>query len=215
MKEITKKVRFSLSSYWRIGSGRGSDAVADELVLRDPNGLPVIPGRTIKGLLRDALGIAGQSGVVSQEEISRWFGTPIAGGFDGVGDKQEAALEEGRFLSEEGSLWFGSAQLSSDWQNWARQAKLQEDPRSKDQAILSELFRLQSSTAIDELGVAQENSLRVAEVAVPMDLVAEIRGPASDKGWAEALGQAFPVLRALGSRRSRGYGRVDVSWEDN
>lgn len=209
MSSHVKSLHFHLSSYWRIGSGKGSDAIADALILRDSSGLPVIPGRTIKGLLRDAMTLATLSGSVKQENIQRWFGTALAGSNENLqdGDQQESALEKGRFTSEEGALWFGSAQLPKAWRDWAKD--------SADSDVLSALSSYQSSTSIDAEGVAKEHSLRVAEVAVPMDLVAEVRGPQDDKGWVDDLKATLPLLRALGSRRSRGLGRVDVILEES
>ncbi len=70
-------LKFRLSSYWHIGSGAGGDAVADSLVNRDAQGLPTIPGRTIKGLLRDAMGLATLSARVAPERVARWFGSLV------------------------------------------------------------------------------------------------------------------------------------------
>jgi len=39
--------------YWHIGSGMGAGAVADAVVLKDERGLPYVPGKTIKGLVRE------------------------------------------------------------------------------------------------------------------------------------------------------------------
>jgi len=42
-------------SYWQIGSGKGSGNLSDASILKDANGLPYLPGKTIKGLLLDAV----------------------------------------------------------------------------------------------------------------------------------------------------------------
>jgi CRISPR/Cas system CSM-associated protein Csm3 (group 7 of RAMP superfamily) len=203
-------LKFELSSYWRIGSGKGAGVLADSIILRDVDGLPTIPGRSIKGLLRDAMELATLSGTVAGDRIERWFGTPLPSASDGEnqGDRQELALEESRFLTQEGALWFGSARLSNDWIQWAKTA-----PEERKASIVDTLTCYQSSTAIDKVGVAKEHSLRVSEVAVPMTLWAEVRGPEDDNGWVEDLKNTLPLLRALGSRRSRGLGRVDVTLE--
>ena len=65
-----------------------------------------------------------------------------------------------------------------------------------------------ASTAIEADGTAKDHTLRVKEVTVPMKLVAEIHGPDNDLEWISDLEKSLPLLRALGSRRSRGYGRV-------
>lgn len=44
-------------SYWHCGSGLSAGADIDSLTIKDKNGLPFIPGKTIKGLLRDACSI--------------------------------------------------------------------------------------------------------------------------------------------------------------
>lgn len=204
----TRTLRFSLSSYWRIGSGEGAGAVADAVVLRDAAGLPVVPGRTIKGLLRDAMQMATLSGAVAQDRVERWFGSALPGGGTSGGDAQEVRLEEGRFATRQGILWFGSARLSEDWRRWATSDSVDKD------LVINALFAYVSSTAIGADGTALEHSLRVAEVAVPMELRAEVRGPDDDRTWVDDIRVSLPLLRSLGSRRNRGFGRVDVSLED-
>lgn len=41
-------------SYWHCGSGLAAGADADALVIKNQDGLPFIPGRTLKGLIRQA-----------------------------------------------------------------------------------------------------------------------------------------------------------------
>ena len=47
------KITLKFYSAWAIGSGKGGES-KDSIILRDDNDLPFIPGRTLKGLLRDA-----------------------------------------------------------------------------------------------------------------------------------------------------------------
>ncbi len=49
MKDLTIKIEFF--SPWHCGSGPSAGADADSLVIKDINGLPFIPGKTIKGLI--------------------------------------------------------------------------------------------------------------------------------------------------------------------
>lgn len=51
--EINYKLTFL--SDWHVGSGLSGGAEADAIVLKDKNDLPYIPGKTIKGLIRDAI----------------------------------------------------------------------------------------------------------------------------------------------------------------
>lgn len=47
------KINIQLKSFWATGAGKSGTSL-DSIVLRDKDGLPYIPGRTFKGLLRDA-----------------------------------------------------------------------------------------------------------------------------------------------------------------
>ena len=48
------QLEFSLLGDWHIGNGREGGAYADALVVKDHLGLPIINGKSIKGLLRQA-----------------------------------------------------------------------------------------------------------------------------------------------------------------
>lgn len=50
----TIKYEIEFFSNWHCGSGLAAGADVDSLVIKDQNRLPYIPGRTLKGLFRDA-----------------------------------------------------------------------------------------------------------------------------------------------------------------
>ena len=50
----TIKYEIEFFSHWHCGSGLAAGADVDALVIKDEDGLPYVPGRTVKGLLRDA-----------------------------------------------------------------------------------------------------------------------------------------------------------------
>lgn len=50
----TIKYEIEFFSNWHCGSGLAAGADVDALAIKDKNGLPYIPGRTLKGLIRDA-----------------------------------------------------------------------------------------------------------------------------------------------------------------
>ena len=50
----TIKYEIEFFSNWHCGSGLAAGADVDALVIKDQEGLPYIPGRTLKGLLREA-----------------------------------------------------------------------------------------------------------------------------------------------------------------
>ena len=64
-------------SNWHCGSGLAAGADVDALVIKDKNGLPYVPGRTMKGLLRDASSALCEN----KESINTIFG--VTGDEDG------------------------------------------------------------------------------------------------------------------------------------
>jgi hypothetical protein len=192
-------LRFEMQSYWHAGTGRGDGWRADAVVQRTREGLPYLPGRTVKGLLRAAVSIGIDAGLASSEEVDSWFGTRLV---DDGADRVHN-LEAARFRTRQGLLRFSSATLGRTWEAWAGGASERE---------LAPLFVTLASTAINEEGVASERSLRTIEVAVPMTLQAFVEGP--EGRWAAVLTQTAPFLRALGSGRNRGSGRVWLTAEE-
>ena len=53
MKTIGYKIQFFSS--WHCGSGLSAGADVDELVVKDKDGMPFVPGKTMKGLIREAV----------------------------------------------------------------------------------------------------------------------------------------------------------------
>lgn len=72
MKDISYRLDFY--SNWHCGSGLAAGADVDILVIKDANGLPFVPGRTVKGLVKNAyediFGENSGTGVFSDEDNS-------------------------------------------------------------------------------------------------------------------------------------------------
>lgn len=201
-------LRLDFLSYWHAGTGKGAAAMADAVVFRDEAGLPCLPGRTVRGLVRAAMERAAVAGRVDPARVVKWFGTPKAG-VESAGEvDSEKKIEAARFSTQAGLLWFGSAHLPESWRRWA--ATGSPDGRK----VTAELTTHIASTAIDSDGKARDETLRVSEVTVPMTLRAVVRGPADDPGWKDDLQAALPLLRSAGTRRHRGYGRVRAVLEE-
>ena len=205
-----------IHGYWHAGAGRSSGHHLDALCERDEEGLPILPGRQLKGLLRHA---------VRRAETWGWFeafGLP-----PGPAASHEeilfgsASQQETRDGTHPGLLLTGSAQLQQEDRHW-----LASQPTTMREALFGELF----STAINELGSARAHSLRGSEVALPCCLHAWVEALptalAVDRRrqqddyireglpW-KSLQAALPLLDHVGAHRSRGLGessvRLDVS----
>ena len=188
-------VQLSFEGYWHCGGGMTRGASKDASVVRDSSGLPYMPGRTLKGVLRDAARDASLSEMVTQGEVGALFGVASAG---------EA------FGSVQGGLTFSNAELPAEWGPWARSIAAGGGWIGS----LAPLFTTLQATAIDERGAASEASLRAMEVVVPMDLNASIEprhdgsGAALPANWKAVLRRVLPFVTHLGLGRRRGLGRV-------
>lgn len=197
----TAKLIVDITSYWHPGSGRGSGSHLDALTDRDTDGLPYLPGRMIKGLLRDAMHRAETWGHISKGTTEAMFGST---GFTAAQDGKSA---QARDRTEPGSLRVGNARLPEPVRAWlAAPAQLRE------RALLTtELFQ----TAIDpESGTASNRSMRGIEVLVPMQLEATLTWMGTTNiDWQAALGMSLPLIRAVGAHRTRGLGRASIALE--
>ena len=179
--KITYKVKFFTD--WHCGSGLAAGADVDALVVKDNDGIPYIPGKTIKGLVRQALEeILAFRGKDMGKKIYECFGF-----FNGNRDSMKR-----------GNAFFKNAELPEK----DKEAIVREN-------LTPYLFRSVSSTAIDHEGVAVPNSLRRIEVTVPCTLEGEILD--IDSGIVEDVRDALSFIKRVGLDRNRGLGRCSFS----
>lgn len=176
---------FDIKSDWHIGNGQEGGAYADALVVKNHLNLPYLPGKSIKGLLRQAF----QTAVYNQ-----WFA-------------DENILKTLFGYENEGEFSQGTIQVSS-----AQLSEAESDFFLKNKGAMKHLTRVLQSTAIDKTsGVAQEGSLRSMEVAVPMQLRAEITLTDNMPEFNQWLNDAITLITELGAKRHRGLGQVTVT----
>lgn len=204
-REDERTLVLDILGFWHPGTGRGDGALADAAVHRTREGLPHLPGRTVKGLMRAAAALGAEAGLLTREEVNACFGSPPPAT---SADDRVMKLEEGRFTSDPGTLRFGSALLGADaasqqaWAHWAASNPKNTQP----------LYGRFASTRVGKAGVAEDATLRTIETVVPLTLHAPVRG-GPDTPWA-ALDEAVRLfLRGLGGHRNRGLGRVDARLE--
>ena len=99
----TIKYEIEFFSNWHCGSGLAAGADIDALVIKDSKGLPYVPGRTLKGLLREAATILS----FDDKTIDDIFG--VSGDDDN---------------HKPGSSFFGNATLPSAEYNYIVEQKL-------------------------------------------------------------------------------------------
>lgn len=188
MKNIKYKIQFF--SPWHCGSGLSGGADLDSLVIRDKNGLPFIPGKTLKGLIREAAeDYAYLCGEMTDKDIDTVFGK--------IYDYTDV-LNKNNVEEYNGCAYFKNASLCKE----------------ESDAIISNnaqdyLFNDVSSTAISETGTAVEHSLRCIETVVPCTLYSEILNVPDE--MSEPISLSLKLIHHIGVNRNRGLGRCDVN----
>lgn len=203
-----------LKSYWHAGSGRSAGALADALVQKTAQGLPVIGGRHIKGLLRHALSKAQTMGWYSSIHLPEGPAQTLETLLFGSGSQQE-----GRFATLPGMLLVSDASLPEAEAQWLA--------AHENAHVRQYLYSRISSTAINQEGAAVENSLRTLEVSMPMKLEAGLQLAVlavnedhriQQQAWLEQAKPWLPLIEAssmiesVGASRSRGLGEAQFTW---
>ena len=195
-----------IQNYWRAGTGRGGGSAYDESVYRNSYGLPVLPGRTLKGLLRDACWRAEKWGHIDTGTTSQLFGMR----FNNEGEPVDQNDKGERPYA--GLIRVSSAELEKETRDYLQWLK--QDTKKDFEGLTANFFRTLSSTAIKD-GSAKDQSLRTSEVTIPLKLVADITirngEEKSAKDYAEQLEKCLPLVRAVGNNRTRGLGRVQIT----
>lgn len=183
-KTIIYQIEFF--NYWHSGSGLSGATYADNIVNKTNDNLPYIPGKTLKGLLRDAAMKINEIDpeLVSQDFIIKVFGRDSA--------------EKDTTREDEGLSFFTNAYLSENLSKNIIRENLSEN-----------LYSVLSSTQIDGVGQAAEGSLRQLEVTIPLTVYAKIEN--FPEGLEEQLTYCFGWIKQIGQNRNRGLGKCKFS----
>jgi len=184
----TLKYRITFHSDWHTGSGLSSGSDVDALVIKDKDNLPYIPGKTIKGLLKDAA--SDICGLTGENPDQSEFINSVFGFFDGK-EKSESKVHT------KATTFFTNACLSNELQKKVKDNKLQHH-----------FYRDLASTAIDDEGIAKQGSLRRMEVTIPCTLSGEIFH--IDAKYYNDIEKCMKMVKRLGVNRNRGLGRCTI-----
>jgi len=187
--EIKYKIEFF--SNWHCGSGLASGADLDELVIKDAEGLPFVPGKTMKGLLREAFG-----NVCSYHKKNDKSCMKKIFGYDNDNTEDEGKTSE----ESKGYAFFSNADLEKD----EKDAIISRD-------LIPFLYQSVTSTKIDNEGIAANLTLRKIQTTVPCILYGHIYDVPED--YKELFIDAFHFIKRIGLGRNRGYGRCQISIE--
>lgn len=180
MNELNYKIEFF--SEWHCGSGLSAGADIDALAIKDSDGLPYIPGKTLKGLIREAFDDYVSFSKAKVDSIDRAFGAPT----------------DGQREQCKGVLYFTDAFMNKD----ERQAIIDNNAQKF-------MYQKRSRTAIDVNGIAKEHSLRSVQTVVPCILYASVMNVSDD--LCDILAKSLGLVKRMGVNRNRGLGRCQLS----
>lgn len=191
--------RITFYNDWHCGSGLAAGADIDLLVVKDHRGLPYVPGKTIKGLVREAMQDLCALQHTSAEALTTMLGCETDNP-DEIETDNPDMLKDAKPMKQ-GQSFFTNAELA--------------EPEAG--AIVAAgatdyLYRSIASTAIDPAtGTADEHSLRRMQVTVPCVLHGRILDVPDD--LQHDIERALRYIKRLGQSRNRGYGRCDITIE--
>jgi len=185
---FTIKVKFF--TYWHCSSGSSGGSSMDALVARDENNLPYIPGKTLKGHIRD-MAITLKNDEDNKIFVNNCFGYST--------EKEDFGYDKSKLSKpnkeREGKCYFSNATL-----NELIEPKLSEY-----------LYTSIASTAIGNNGIAKTGSLREIEAVVPLTLQATIKNIPIE--YQDKMKKAIMQVKRIGLNRTRGWGRCEITIE--
>lgn len=178
-----------LFSFWSITTGTGEGRKADTKTCKDKDNLPIIPGKALKGLFRDAFQDMEDHGLIDPGTTDKLCGK------EGIG--------------RDGLLRFSTATVNKQEKQWFL---------GSGKACTDKLYQSVSSTSLDEFGVTKNKHLRDIEVCLPVSLEAYIDLSATtddeEQLFLNCYQTAASLIKKIGFRRNRGYGRCAVTLEE-
>ena len=189
------KIQYQITfhSFWHSSSGLSGGVYADSLVIKDDQNIPYLPGRTVKGLLRDSayrVKYFSEGALVTDDFIYRVFG-----------ERPNSTQQVNEVKTLEAEAFFGNAHVSS-----FVKAELQKTPE-----LINQLYDIHASTKINEKGVAEDHSLRQMEIVVPLTLYGQIDHFPESEVFEKQLHYCMQGVKRLGLNRTRGLGRCTFS----
>lgn len=176
--------------------GEGTAGEVDVEIVHDELGLPAMPGRALRGLLRDAW-LSMRDVFQDDDDVAREV-LGIAGDVDPVGV---------------GRLQLGDAVMPEPVRAWVRYAVRRHDNPLSAEAILRALTAVRAQTARDRTtGAPARNTLRARRVALRgLVLVAPVAAETFEPAHWRVLARAALGVRHAGLTRNRGSGVVKVA----
>lgn len=175
------RYKVTFLDYWHLSSGLSAGAKFDSMVTKDKDNLPYIPGKTIKGLIREMAELTNK-----KEFVFECFGSSS--------DSKDEFYSEENISSK---CYFSNVEIEENTKKTIINNSLQ-----------NQLFDEIASTKIDENGIAESGSLREIEVVIPITLYGSIENIPDD--YKQEMIKALKKIKRMGLNRNRGLGRCKI-----
>ena len=194
---MQRKIVIKFLSEWQVSSGIGDGYLADNKISRDSNGFPYIPGRAVKGALREGAtllsGCEGRDDLKNVNEII--FGT---------------ASQDDK-VNQAGIIRVGGAHLDEDLASFLN--SLDDDSKL---GVLKDMISYRSETRLKEDKQVVDGSLRRLECGIPeLELEADIEienSSALSEEWLDSyLSAVCAAVKSIGGDRARGLGKCRIT----
>lgn len=191
------KLQIEILSDTLIGSGEGFGAVIDTDIVFDEIGIPFIPSKRIKGLLREYAGNAIEMFKSFELDLpkneSELFGKP------GLENYSDLLISD---------LYIEDYDNNFKWMECFTKSEKFEELFSKD-SVMDNFTNIRKSTTIDDSGVAKKNSLRSVRVlSKGYRFYGDIVVESGNEEFEKLLVLACINLKAMGTKRNRGLGEI-------
>jgi CRISPR/Cas system CSM-associated protein Csm3 (group 7 of RAMP superfamily) len=185
METISGNFIFNFLSEWHCSSGLTGTSEIDLTVIKGDDGFPYIPGRTVKGLLRD-------------------FARTV---YEASGDEKWKKFIKNIF-GEEGDM-AGKVIFSNAVVPYGLKESINNIETEKNKPAVQYIYKRRTFTKIDEnTGVAEDKTLRSIEFTIPLVLISEWRS--NEEITTEEINLlelCAKGIKRLGLNRNRGFGR--------
>ena len=217
MSQTRRRLELTFTSDWHIGTGAGIPGSVDRQVLRDGDGLPYVPGKTLTGILRDAAEWVAdtrdqlEGGDRWQKALISLFGEQPENYYNmNIPAPREA---------QSAKIGVGSARLGKD----VRRCIIGADRAGKDSGLTlsSALVQVHPGVKIDPAtGRAKDDHLFSTErarwdCALYADVtILDGKLDKLDPDEEALLDDAIKAVRRIGGKRRRGAGLCRLAWKD-
>lgn len=173
---------------WNCGDGQSSGPDSDKLVKKNNYGLPIVPGRTIKGLLKEAAYDLYEGTEGFSDFVSTCFGMES----DSINPVSKNAFH------------YSNASLSDIETDYLK---------GKPHKILKLYRNIPFNRIMEETGTTYKNSLFSMQVTIPLTLYGKIINLPDEHLL--KIKECMKMIKRLGNKRNRGFGRCRFVVEEN